>query len=108
MPEFRESLSQVVFVEDYFQLVFQDQTLAVFSGAVLGKAGVQFRMGEPGFCDALVQLIGQQAKAIPACAPFLLAIKFQRGATLQIPQDGTGPEAYSLHDGTRIVVGRDA
>jgi len=109
MAELIEPLSQVVFVEDYFQLVFQDQRLSVFGQALLSTGGVDVGLGEPGFYDALVQLIGQQADVISASSPVVLALAFQGGTRLQVIDNGASPEAFALHDENgRIIVGRSA
>jgi len=109
MLEFTEPLSQVVFVEDYFQLVFQEQRLSVFSRATVSKAGAATQQGEPGFCDALVQLIGQQADLTSSEEPFVLTLAFESGTKVQVYADGNGPEAFSVHDEYgRFIVGRGA
>lgn len=106
--EFTDALSQVVFVEDYCQLVFQRQRLSIYSRATVSRAGTCIQQGEPGFCDALVHLIGQRADQASSEEPFILTLLFEGGAKIEIYADGNGPEAFALHEDGRIVVGRGA
>ena len=48
-------------MHDYVQLYFQDDILTIFNGMTLQQGEARLRTGEPGFCDALVRLIGASA-----------------------------------------------
>ena len=102
-------LSEVVFVHDYLQLVFQDERLSVFNPCSLTAPGLKLRTGEPGFCDALVSLIGQTASAC-AQSSELLSLSFSGGVVLAVLPDQSGSvEAFAFHsEGNRVIVERNA
>jgi len=58
-----EPLSQVVFIHDYLQLIFQDEGFNIYNLAEVERHGVKVSQGQPGFCDAVVSLIGQRVVA---------------------------------------------
>jgi hypothetical protein len=92
-----DPLSQVVFVHDYLQLVFQDRAFTIYNVATYSCGAVELRQGQPGFCDALVALIDQNAHA-EALADRLL-LQFSGGALLSVPVSGLdtrGPEAWQF------------
>ena len=95
----REPLSQVVFIHDYFQLVFQDETLSVYNKASINGGGTVTAYGEPGFADALVALINQRAKPAQLQQEVLLALNFASGVELHVSREGSSPanpEAFSF------------
>ena len=79
-----EPLTQVVFIHDYFQLVFQGETLSIYNQASLRHGASVLVSGEPGFCDALVALIDQKAKSAASRPGVLLALEFTSGAELHV------------------------
>lgn len=92
-----EPLSQVVFVHDYLQLVFQDHAFTLYNIATCSTDSGDFRQGQPGFCDALVSLIGQAARA--QTLPDKLLLRFSSGAVVSVPVSGLdarGPEAWQF------------
>ena len=93
----KQPLSQVVFVHDYLQLVFQDCVYTLYNRATYaGQAGV-IRQGEPGFCDSLVALIDQTVHA--DALPNGLFLHFAGGAIVSVPTSGPdtrGPEAWQF------------
>jgi len=104
----RAPLSQVVFVHDYFQLVFQGETLSVYNQASVHRGSAVFAHGEPGFFDALLQLIGQQATATPAQPGIMLALRFTSGTELRVQDGGASPAqlegfSFSGHAGAFVV-----
>lgn len=107
----QSSLSEVVFLHDYLQLVFQDERLSVFNPCSLTGPGLMLRTGEPGFCDALVGLIGQTASAC-AHSSELLSLVFSGGIVLAVLPDPSGSivEAFEFHSESNgvIVVERNA
>ena len=54
-----DPLSQVVFVHNYLQLVFQDSGFTIYNPCALNLEGTPIQFGQDGFADALVGLIGQ-------------------------------------------------
>lgn len=105
-----EPLSQVVFVHDYFQLVFQDQAFTIYNIATCSTGSGDLRQGQLGFCDALVSLIDQTAR-VEALADTLL-LHFSSGAVVSVPVSGPdtrGPEAWQFGQfGGPTVVGQNA
>jgi hypothetical protein len=92
-----EPLSQVAFVHDYLQLRFQDQILTIFNNSDLGLRGSHIPSGAPGFCDAIVGLIGQRVVDMSALDDMPLVLHFEAGAVLRVPCSGAaarGPEAW--------------
>jgi hypothetical protein len=105
-----EPLSQVVFVHDYLQLVFQDRVFTLYNTATYSAGSGEFRQGQSGFCDALVSLIDQTAQA-EALADKLL-LRFSGGAVVSVPvsgPDARGPEAWQFSQlGGPLVVEQNA
>lgn len=96
-PQPIEPLSQVVFVHDYLQLIFQDCAFTLYNLATCSTGSGDFRQGQSGFCDALVSLLGQTAR-VEALSDKLL-LHFSSGATVSIPISGPdtrGPEAWQF------------
>ena len=101
-----EPLSQVVFVHDYLQLVFQDCGFTLYNLATYSTVSGELRPGQPGFCDALVSLIDQTVR-VEALADRLL-LHFSGGALVSVPISGPdtrGPEAwlFSQLGGSTVV-----
>ena len=92
-----DSLSQVVFVHNYFQLVFQDSGFSIYNAATLHSNGVSLLQGQPGFCDRLVGLIGQTLLAADALGGSSLVLTFQDGSTLSVGSAGPGAEAWQYN-----------
>ena len=95
-----EPLSQVAFVHDYFQLMFQSETLSIYNKASVRSGTKIIVQGEPGFCDALASLIEEKAGQANAEPSFLLVLEFTSGTELRIhAADGTtrNNEAFSFH-----------
>ena len=83
-----EPLSQVVFLHDYFQLVFQGETLSIYNEASLHHGSTVLVSSEPGFADALVALIDQHAESATERPATLLTLAFTSGAELRIRSGG--------------------
>ncbi|WP_342315406.1 hypothetical protein [Lysobacter sp. FW306-1B-D06B] len=101
-----DPLSQVVFVHDYLQLVFQDCGFTLYNQVTYSKGDAVLYQNRPGFCDAVVSLIGQRARAEAGCTDLLL--HFASGAVVSIStsaEAGYGPEAwqFSRSDGLCAV-----
>jgi hypothetical protein len=92
-----DPLSQVVFVHDYLQFVFQDCAFTLYNVPIYSKNAIEFRQGQPGFCDALVALIDQTARAEVLTDRLLL--HFADGAVVAVSTSGPdvrGPEAWQF------------
>lgn len=95
-----EPLSQVVFIHDYLQLVFQDEGFNIYNLAELELRGVKVTQGQPGFCDAVVSLIGQRVTAASHSDAYALRLSFEEGAQFVVRSDEaaiTGPEAFEFN-----------
>jgi hypothetical protein len=92
-----DSLSQVVFVHDYLQLVFQDYAFSIYNQATYTLGAIAIRPGEAGFCDALVSLNGQTTQV--DFAGNTLSLRFNSGAVVSVESSGAasrGPEAWQF------------
>jgi len=87
-----DPLSQVVFVHDYVQIVFQDRAFSIFNSLTYHEGSTVLHQGAPGFCDALVELIGKPATADSASG--CLTLDFGLGKRVVILEAGEGPEAW--------------
>jgi len=105
-----DPLSQVVFIHDYLQLVFQDCAFTLYNLAIYTAGDTKLTQGESGFCDALVSLIGQEARA--EVLPGHLSLHFSNGAAVSIVSTGItarGPEAWQFGQlGGSVVVEQNA
>jgi hypothetical protein len=103
-------LTQVVFVHDYLQLVFDTGRISIYNRASLDMGARRQRTGEAGFADSLVQLIGQ--RVLHAELEPTLALQFERGSRLVVlngPDDVKGPEAFEIsQDAGGITVAQNA
>jgi hypothetical protein len=94
-----EPLSQVVFVHDYIQLVFQELRLSIYSCLSIRSSVALFEKNSPGYCDKLVALIGQRAVSVNYAGGVALDIAFEKGDNLSISLrdlDVGGPEFLQL------------
>jgi hypothetical protein len=94
-----EPLSQVVFVHDYVQFRFQDTCLSLYSALSIGTPKGVLHRTDQGFCDALVELIGQRVASVDYRAEDHLQITFAGGGTLNAMftnGDAVGPELFQL------------
>jgi len=87
-----KALSQVIFIHDYIQLVFQDDSFTINNTIELNVNGKVFHQGQLGFCDSLVALIG--APLLSATSKPTLTLTFDGGAVLIVTQFGESPEAW--------------
>lgn len=104
-------LSEVTFIHDYIQISFQDSGFSLYNRvAVRTEAGL-FNQGEPGFCDALVSLIGQRAASVTLDVASALKFAFSGGETIVVLVDDAsirGPEAWQMHPPSgEFVVGQN-
>ena len=100
-----DALEQVVFTHDYIQLVFGDVRISLYGPtSVRGPHGF-YEREEPGFCDALVKLIGQHAIALSALEDCRLTIEFASDETVVVLPT-VGPEAWEYASSGEFIVGR--
>jgi hypothetical protein len=100
-------LTQVVFVHDYLQLVFDGERFSVYNRAALKVSGQILPQGAPGFADALVRLIGR--RALDAQTEPSLVLQFEGGVSFAVESSGVGPEAWQYDgNGGEIVVAQNA
>jgi hypothetical protein len=102
-----DPLTQVVFVHDYIQLVFQDQCFSIYNAAELVKDGVCIAQGKRGFCDGLVALIDSHVSSVERSKTASLSLTFDTGAVLHVLSDDAsvrGPEAYKFNGPNNLLV----
>jgi hypothetical protein len=108
VPE--QPLSQVVFIHDYVQLIFQNEGFSIFNRSKLTPTSGVLHYGEREFADALVRLIGHR---VVACSMGEgLTLTFEGGEVFSVladEEDVRGPEAFSYaRDGVTLVVEQNA
>jgi hypothetical protein len=95
----RDPLSQVVFVHDYIQLVFQDAGFSLYNTTKLTIDGRDVLQGQPGFADALVALIDLRVVSFSTQTDSILELSFEGGAKLEVLRGepyARGPEAFQF------------
>lgn len=95
----REPLSQVIFIHDYLQLVFQDDIFTIYNAAEIQTGEMSIAQGSAGFCDALVALIGQRLESVSTPQTQPLVLQFESGCRFVVPVNGPsglGPEAWQF------------
>jgi len=83
-----EPLSQVVFVHDYLQLVFQDERFSIYNLASVTSGRMTHSQGQAGFADVIVSLIGQRVVSATESPESLLSLTFEGGAHVVVPRQG--------------------
>jgi hypothetical protein len=79
-----EPLSQVVFVHDYFQLIFQEVTLTVYCAVEMKTVSGTVTWRGPGWCDALVALIGKRVASVEYVPQGHLRLAFAGGDSVNL------------------------
>jgi hypothetical protein len=107
-----EALSQVVFIHDYIQLIFQGEGFSLYSRVALAKQGREILQGSDGFADEITRLIGQRVSAAGATNRSKLEMQFEGGSVVWIlhgQENERGQEAfqYSNCDGVIVVEQND-
>ena len=90
-----EPLTQVVFVHDYLQLVFDQFVVTVYNPARCTTCTVTWHQDDREFAGALVSLIGQTAQL--SVSPAGLQLHFSTGSSVTVPgsdPSSDGPEAW--------------
>ncbi len=103
-----EPLTQVVFVHDYLQLVFQFESFSIYNMARVSQGNTLLTQGAPGFCDALVSLIGQRILEASSTENHRLSLTFESGENFVVLSGSEhirGPEAFEFngHDNLLVV-----
>lgn len=102
-----DPLSQVVFVHDYLQLVFQDEGFSIYNLAQLEHQGTCLLQGAAGFCDGLVGLIGQRVTDVSTTTGTVLTLTFEGGTRLSVlsgENGARGPEAFEFRGPNDLIV----
>lgn len=100
-------LSQVVFIHDYIQLVFQSTTFTIYNSCLIEINGGSITHGRPGFADQLVQQIGLHAQAKSVPGEHALSLIFENGLAFNVKrrdEKNSGPEAYEVHTDAGDIV----
>jgi len=100
-------LSQVVFIHDYIQLVFQSATFTIYNSCSIELNGESISHGSRGFADQLVQQLGLHAQAQSATGEHALSLLFENGLALKVKrrdEKNPGPEAYEAHTDAGDIV----
>jgi hypothetical protein len=102
-----EPLTQVVFIHDYMQIVFEDESFNIYNLAEIENRGVKIEQGEPIFCNALVSLIGQRVIAVSRTNSHALKLSFSDGANFLVRCDNAAiksPEAFEFNGNNQPTV----
>ena len=106
-----EPLSQVVFIYDYIQLIFESRYFNLYNLTQLVQHDMAYDQGHSGFCDALVSLMGNRVVQVYHCTRYKLVLEFENGAKLYVPaalKFVCGPEAFQSEDiHGRLIVGQN-
>ena len=102
-----EALSQVVFVHDYIQLIFQGEGFSLYNRVGLTANDREYSQGSSGFADEMTRLIGQKVSAAGASNRSKLEIQFEAGSVIRLlsgQENENGPEAFQYNDGNGSIV----
>ena len=102
-----EPLSQVVFVHDYIQLVFQGTYFNLYNRVTVHRGGCTLGPSDAGFADELRRLIGERVIDTLSEEGQFSAVKFERGTQVSVSlraEDANGPEAFELGDNKGLCV----
>jgi hypothetical protein len=93
-------LSQVVFIHDYVQLVFQETRFTLYNEVTVVINEGSAAQGQVGFADALVSLLEQKVEIAGSTALYALELSFESGAVVRVLRrdlHNPGPEAFMVH-----------
>lgn len=102
-----EPLSQVVFIHDYIQLVFQDTYFNLYNRVTVHRGGCNLKSSDVGFADELRRLIGERVVDTSSEEGQFSAVKFECGTQISVSlraEDANGPEAFELGDSKGLCV----
>ena len=84
-------LVDIEFVEDYFQLLWPDDYLLVYSDAALLNPNHHRSRAEPGFADSLRELVGRRLVAVDELLDRGLVLVFEDSIELEISLSSAAP-----------------
>jgi hypothetical protein len=96
-----EPLSEVVFIHDYIQLVFQGTRWSLYNPVSAHRSGCTLTASDIGFADELRRLIGQRVVGTSTESGQFSAVTFEEQTQVSVSlrrEDAVGPEAYELGD----------
>ena len=102
-----EALTQVVFVHDYIQLVFQPEGFSLYNRVRLTANDREISQGSYGFADEMTRLIGQRVSAAGSSNRSKLEIQFEGGSVVRLlsgQENENGPEAFQYNNGSGSIV----
>ena len=99
-----EPLTQVTFVHDYIQLVFQDEGFSLHNAVEVEAAGSRLAQGADGFADSLVRLVGFRVVSASECEFGPLQLCFEGGTKVTVTWKGAGPEAFEFSQGGIVTM----
>jgi hypothetical protein len=103
-----DTMSQVTFVHDYVQLVFQDLVMTIYSPIAVMIGATPIVKGDPTFCDRLVALIGSRVESVTDVPIGQLRLRFEGGIDVSVSlrtEDANGPEFFQIdRPGFPIIV----
>jgi hypothetical protein len=92
-------MSQVVFIHDYIELVFQETRWSLYNPVTVHCSGCTLTESDLGFADALRCLIGQRVVETSAEQGQFASATFEGLTQVFVSlrsEDARGPEAYEL------------
>ena len=95
-------LSEVRFVHDYVQLIFQDCSINVCNRSTVVVDGEEYDHGVSGYCDAAVSLIGDSIVKVEFVETEYFRLHLTHGHMFVVDlsaEGGDGPEAFELGGG---------
>ncbi len=102
-----EPLSQVIFIHDYIQLVFQEVRLNLYNVVRVHRDGSTLSESDLGWADELRRLIEQRVVGVSHEHAQFLALAFEHGTQVLVSmrqEDARGPEAFELSDDSGLSV----
>ena len=106
------ALSEVRFVHDYVQFIFEPHTLSLYAPLRVVAAGRILARGDVGYYDNICSLIGETLAAVTRQEREQLEFAFSNGTKVALSlcsEDAAGPEVAELStlDGEIMVEGYD-
>lgn len=105
--ENKEPLSQVIFIHDYIQLIFQEYILSLYNPIEIKIENKTITDGEVGFSDALRNLIGERIVRTNYEEKIHASFEFSNGTIVTITLESNsdfGPEAFQINDGNSLIM----
>jgi len=93
------ALSEVRFVHDYVQFIWEPHTLSLYAPLRVLAEGRPLARSDVGFCDSICSLIGQSLTAVTRQEHEQLEFAFSNGTKVLVSlrsEDAVGPEVAQL------------